>query len=173
MSDSDIDKAYDLLVVIIGLIYSTMGSNPEMFWEEGPFFSLEIQAMRSTVFPLIILALLYFTSKLIPNKNGKILLKFVAWMTAFGQGFGLFIAYLHGAKYIYLDQYGLLGELVLMSSFLILPLVVYILIFPQYKKQYPDVTFFKQKVWSILSYVLYLLVTGSTIFLTTLRYVAW
>lgn len=172
LPDSDIDKAYDLLVVIIGLIFSMMGSNPELFWAPTPEMSLEVQAIRSTILPLIILALLWLGSKLIPNENSQILLRFVAWMTAFSLVVQLIFVYLHGAKFISIDNLGPLGELIFIGLLFTSPLVAYILIFPKYKEKFPDATFFKSRIWSIVSYLLCLLVIGSIVILPSTLYVA-
>ena len=173
LPDSEVDKAYDLLVVIISLIFAIMGSFPELFWASTPELSLEVQTMRNTVLPILTLALLWLASKLIPKNNGKILLKFVAWMTAFSLVVQLVIVYLDGTKFISFNQFAPLAEFILISSLFISPLIAHRLIFPEYKKKYPDATFFKGKIWSIASYALYLLVIGSIIFLGSTHYAAW
>jgi hypothetical protein len=52
-----------------------MGSYPELFWQATPEMSLEIQSVRSTISPLIILGLLWLATKLVTNKNFQVLLK--------------------------------------------------------------------------------------------------
>ena len=167
------DKAYDLLVVIIGLIYAMMSSFAELFWASTPELSLEVQTMRNTVFPILILALLWLGSKLAPTDNSKILLKFVAWMTAFSLVVTLLVVYLDGTRFISFNQFGPLAELILISSLFISPVIALRLIFPEYRKKYPDAAFFKGKMWSVASYMFYLLVIGSIFFVTSTLYAAW
>ena len=152
-----------------------MRSNPEVFWgivPGLPELSLEIQAMRSIILPLIILALLWLSSKLITSINGKILFKFVSWMTTFSLMVNLILIFLHGAKFIDLNTLGTL-ELISISLLLINPLFAHIIIFPEYKKKYTNATFFISRIWSILSYVVYLGVIGIIVFIPSLHYVAW
>ena len=79
----NVDKAFKLLVVIIALLYSIMQSYSGLFWSSTPEISLEIQTMRNTVLPVIILTILWLSSRLSSNLNIQIFFKYVAWMTAF------------------------------------------------------------------------------------------
>jgi hypothetical protein len=74
-------------------------------------------------------------------------------MTAFSLGVTLFFAYMNGTKFL---SFSPLLLRILTGSIFINPLVIYVLIFPKYKAKYSDVPFFKGKVWSVISYVLYL-----------------
>ena len=79
----NVDKAFELLVVIIALLYSIMQFYSGLFWSSTPEISLEIQTMRNTVLPVIILTILWLSSRLSSNLNIQIFFKYVAWMTAF------------------------------------------------------------------------------------------
>ena len=171
MPDSDLDKAYDLLVVIIALIYSIVGSYSELFYSATPQLSLEIVTMRNTVLPLIILTVLWLASKLIPNKNGQVLLKGVAWMTALTLAALLFIHFLYeGAKLLSGSTLFFLVEM----GFMVFgsPLIVWKLIIPEYKEKYPDVHFWGGKVSFVASSALYLLVMGTVFWILTTSYIA-
>jgi hypothetical protein len=173
LPDSDLDKAFDLLVVIIALIYSIAGSYPELFAPSNvPGLSSEIITMRNTVIPLIILTVLWLASILIPNKKGQVLLKSVAWMTALTLAIMLFIHFLYeGAKLIPMSKLIFLVKMVLM--FIGSPLIVWKLIIPQYKKKYPDEHFFEGKISLVVSYALYLLIMGTVFWILTTHYVAY
>jgi hypothetical protein len=170
-ASSDLDKAFDLLVVIIALLYSIGSSYPELFAQSTPELSLETITMRRTVLPLISLTLLRLASIFIPNKNGQVLLKNVAWMTAFSIGAMIFFPFMEGMKFIKLSK-SMTGILFALMMF-ISPLINYVLIFPRYKEKYPDISFFRGKVWLIVSYVLYFLILWTIIFLTSTNYAAW
>jgi hypothetical protein len=171
LSDSDVDRAFDLLVVIIALIYSMAGSHPELFWQASPELSLEIIALRMTVPPVVSLTLLWLASHLISNKNGKVLLKSVAWMTAFSIGGMLLSIFTEGLKFFKLSKS--IETILIFSMIFISPLIIYAVIFPKYKEKYPDISFFRRKVWPIVSYVLYLLVLLTLIVITSSMYAAW
>ena len=176
MSDSELDKAYDLLVVIIALIYAILGSYPELFWQSTPELSLEIITMRMTVIPVITLILLWLASILIPNKNGQVLLKFVAWMTAFTMFLILIVTFMDGIKFIKLGRSWRekqIGFIFTLFEIFISPLIINALISPRYKEKYPDVSYFRGKVWSVVSYVLYLSVLYANIYMTSTNYAAW
>ena len=92
-------------------------------------------------------------------------------MAAFSLGVALFLAYLDGVRFIRFNL--LLERLLLVSVFLVNPLVVYLLIFPKYKKSYADASFFKGYLWTALSFVGYLLVMGIIIWIPSAMYTAW
>ena len=167
----NVDKAFELLVVIIALIYSIMQSYSGLFWSSTPEISLEIQTMRNTVLPVIILTLLWLSSRLSSSQNIQIFFKFVAWMTAFSLSVALFLGYLNGVRLIQFNV--LLENLLLLSIFLINPVIVYFLVFPKYKKHYEGASFFKSYLWTVLSFVGYLLIMGLIIWVSSAMFTAW
>jgi len=167
----NVDKAFELLVVIIALLYSIMQSYSGLFWSSTPEISLEIQTMRNTVLPVIILTILWLSSRLSSNLNIQIFFKYVAWMTAFSLSLALFFGYLNGVRYIQSNL--LLERLLLASIVLINPIIVYFLVFPKYKKYYVDASFFEGYLWTVLSFVGYLLVMGLIIWIPSAMYIAW
>ena len=168
---ADLDKAFELLVVIIALIYSIMQSYPDLFWSSTPELSQEIQTMRNTVLPIIILTILWLASRMTSNPNTQLFLKSVSWMTAFSLGVALILAYLDGVRYI---KFNLLLERILMGSIILLnPLVVSVLIFPKYKQNYVDATYFKAVTWPAASYLAYLVVMGVIVWIPSAMYAAW
>ncbi len=58
MPKSDVDSAYQSLVVILGLTFSIMGTNPEFFWTDNPEMPSVITGMRTAVIQLLILTAL-------------------------------------------------------------------------------------------------------------------
>jgi len=56
---------------------------------------------------------------------------------------------------------------------LINPIIVYFLVFPKYKKYYVDASFFEGYLWTVLSFVGYLLVMGLIIWIPSAMYIAW
>ena len=143
MSDSDVDRAFDLLVVIIALIYSIFGSNAELFWQASPELSLEIISLRMTIPPVVSLTLLWLASHLILNKNGQVLLKSVAWMTAFSMGGILFFTFTESLKFIKLSKS--IEGILMFSMIFISPLIIYAVIFLKYKEKYPDISFSEER----------------------------
>ena len=72
------------------------------------------------------------------------------------------------------SKYNLLLERLLMGSVIIVnPLVVSLFIFPKYKQKYAGTSYFKGYLWSIVSYLVYLVVMGFIIWIPSTMYTAW
>ena len=170
-SADNADKAFELLVVIISLIFSIMRSYSGLFWGDSAELSGDIQAMRFTVIPIIILTLLWLTCRLTLNQNMQIFFRGVSWMTAFSWSITLLLSYFDSVRLNRCDQ--LCSKFLLGSIVSVNPLIVYFFIFPKYREKYSDTSFFNGYLGSIVCYLVYLVVMGVIIWLSTTTWVAW
>ncbi len=172
MSKSDVDSAYQSLIVILGLMYSIMGSNSEFFWNEFTEMPSEITAMRSSVIPLLILAALLFIGMLMTNENHKIYAKLVAWATALTLAIMNITIYFIGVQLIGGGNPKMDLPIAILLFFILVPGLVFTFISPKYKEVYPDSTFFKSKTRQrlVLTYVIYIAVILGSLVLTITPY---
>ena len=171
MSKSDVDKGFELLIVIIGLTFSIMGSKPEFFWGDTPEISLELTSMRSTIIPLLMLTGLWLIGILMKSENRKIYAKLVAWIAAFSMAMNNVLVYFIGVKFW--SGFGEMDPYVFIPLlFIISPALVFIFIAPKYREMYPDATFFKNNTGQriVFTYVLYFVVILCLIILTSTEY---
>ena len=155
----DVDKAFELLLVIIGLVLSIFSSHSEglINWSSMPPETLSFLLVRITVIPLLIMLLIWMAAKLSANQNQQILIKLVAWMTAISVTIG--VLYMYFRELGYIPDARIAGiEYVPYIGYLIDPLLVYFFVVPRYKDMYPDASFFKRKLNFILAYIVFILV---------------
>jgi len=157
MSKSDVDRAYELLVVIIGLNFSIMGSNPEFFWSDRPDMPLELTAMRQTVIPLLVLTGVWLIGYLVTNENHRIHVKLAAWALAVFMAMVHTMIYFEGAEYWGGISHQQEPYIAFPLVLLLIPLLVFRFIVPRYEEMYPDATFFRTKtrLRLLLTYLLY------------------
>jgi len=172
LSKTDVDRAYELLVVIIGLNFSIMGKNPEFFWGGNPDMPIELTAMRQTVIPLLVLTSIWLTGYLLTNENHKILVKIAAWAFALFMAMVHTLIYFEGAQFwsgVPHQQEQYIG---LPFVLLIIPLLVFKFIAPRYKEMYPDATFFKTntRLRLVITYVLYNVMLWFTLIMSDSAY---
>lgn len=161
MSTSDVDSAYQSLIVILGLTFSIMGSNPEFFWTDNPEMPSVITGMRTAVIPLLILAALMLIGMLLTDENRKIHVKLVAWATAvilasvnimiFFQGVQFYRGFGDSTTELYIS---------VLLIFILIPALVFRFIGPKYREMYPNASYFNDNTRRRLAitYVLYLAV---------------
>jgi len=160
LSKTDVDRAYELLVVIIGLNFSIMGKNPEFFWGGNPDMPIELTAMRQTVIPLLVLTSIWLTGYL------------AAWAFALFMAMVHTLIYFEGAQFwsgVPHQQEQYIG---LPFVLLIIPLLVFKFIAPRYKEMYPDATFFKTntRLRLVITYVLYNVMLWFTLIMSDSAY---
>ena len=171
MSKTDVDRAYELLVVIIGLNFSIMGKNPEFFWGGNPDMPIELTAMRQTVIPLLVLTSIWLAGYLLMNENYKIHVKVAAWAFALFMAMVHTLIYFEGAQFIVGPVW--MNDYVGLSIVLIIiPLLVFKFIVPRYMEMYPDATFFKTntRLRLVVTYVLYNIILWFTLITTDSPY---
>ena len=149
----DVDHAFELLLVIMGLVMSIFSSHPEVLVAGGdiPYFIIPLM-LRLTVIPLLIMLFVWLAAKLSRNEYRQILIKIVAWMIAINYTISFLYLYFRGIGFLP----GTRAEEIILSgiTFVINPFFVYAVVAPNYKEMYPDATFFKSKKGFIVAYVM-------------------
>ena len=149
----DVDHAFELLLVIMGLVMSIFSSHPEVLVAGGdiPYFLIPLM-LRLTVIPLLIMLFVWLAAKLSRNEYRQILIKIVAWMIATNYTISFLYLYFRGIGFLP----GTRAEEIILSgiTFVINPFFVYVVVAPSYKEMYPDATFFKSKIGFIVAYVM-------------------
>jgi len=166
MSDVDVDGAYEWLIVVVGIILGIMSSYPLYFWGDIPEASASLQAVRSVVLPLVVSAVLWLMGKLILDQNRMLVVKFVAWMYSLATTAAFFLNYLMGVNFLVIKgemNQAIVGYSVL---FLFSPVFVYGVVYPLYKRKYPDAIFFRNKLWLILTLVIFFVLIFGVLYLT-------
>jgi len=149
----DVDHAFELLLVIMGLVMAIFSSHPEVLVAGGdiPYYLIPLM-LRVTVIPLLIMLFVWLAAKLSRNEYRQILIKIVAWMIAINYTISFLYLYFRGIGFLP----GTRAEELILSAitFVINPFFVYVVVVPSYKEMYPDATFFKSKIGFIVAYVM-------------------
>jgi len=150
---SDVDGAFELILVITGIVCAIMSQYPEYFWKyfpTPPGFPISLAATRSLILPLIIALIMWVVGKLTTSKRYQAVIKVFAWMYALNITFGNVIMYLLGSRWLPLEpEIGAgLGNIIF---FLIVPSLNYVVVIPRYKEIYPDSKFLQSKIMFIIA----------------------
>lgn len=154
MEKTDVDEAFELLLVITGIVCAIMSQYPEYFWRYfGQYpkdFPIALAATRSLVLPLVVALILWIVGKLITNLRYQAVIKVFAWMYALNLTFGNVFMYMLGSRWLpFGPEIGAgLGNIVF---FLIVPSFNYVVVLPKYKKMYPESTFLQSKIMFIIA----------------------
>ena len=149
----DVDHAFEILLVIMGLVMAIFSSHPEALVAGGdiPYYLIPLM-LRLTVIPLLIMLFVWLAAKLSRNEYRQILIKIVAWMIAINYTISFLYLYFRGIGFLP----GTRATEIILSviTFVINPFFVYAVVAPSYKEMYPDATFFKSKKGFIVAYVM-------------------
>jgi len=160
MEKSDVDEAFELLLVITGIVSAIMSQYPEYFhgyfaqYPEG--FPIALAATRSLILPLVVALTLWMVGKLITNPKYQATIKVFAWMYALNLTFGNILGYMLGSRWLpYEPNVGAgLGNIVF---FFIVPSFNYVIVLPKYRKVYPELKLLQSKIMFILASIVALL----------------
>ena len=153
LEKTDVDEAFEFLLVITGIICAIMSQYPEYFWRYfGQYpedFPITLAATRSLILPLVIALILWIVGKLITNLRYQAVIKVFAWMYALNLTFGNVLMYMLGSRWLpFGPEIGVgLGNIV----FFLVPSLNYVIILPKYKKMYPESTFLQSKIMFIVA----------------------
>jgi hypothetical protein len=148
----DVDDAFNLFLVIIGIVSSIYNSHYELLFSGDSPERVANIIIRFTVIPLLVLTFIWIGAKLIRSENYAIFLKLVDWMMALNLTLGLLFMYFRDTGYIRESRF--LETYVQIIMIFLVPIFVFSFVVPRYKEMYPDATFFV-KNWSfILSAIL-------------------
>ena len=164
MPREDVDDAFQWLVLIYGIVDAIIVTYPEYFYRAGHYgMPASEVAVKSTVLPLIITALVWIVGKLATDIRVKVTAKLTAWMHALGLVYGILFSYLGGAGYIPLS--GLLVGLNMLVFPVLLPIIIFKVVLPRYKEMHPDQNFLRSKTLLIIVYILGGLLNLSLLFI--------
>ena len=165
-SVKDVDDAFQLLLLIVGIVFSIFNSHPEALLSSGgdPEFLIQI-LIRITVIPLLVVTFLWIGAKLIQNVNYAIFLKLIDWMMAINLTWGVLYLFFREMGYFqrarYLETY--LGIIIAP----LVPIFVYYVVVPRYKEMYPNASFFEKKWRFVLAFLLSTLLFFLTLYFAT------
>lgn len=164
---ADVDEAYELMLVIIGLVSAIMSSYPEYFrsyftqYPEG--FPIALAATRSLILPLVISLALWIVGKLIANLGHQAAIKMFAWMYALNMTVGDVFAYMIGSRWMPMGPAigAGIGNIIFL---LVVPSINYAIVLPKYKVMYPESKILRNKiifvVASMAALILFLITAG-------------
>jgi len=164
MPGKDVDDAFEWLVLIYGIVDAIIVTYPEYFyWGEQYGMPASEVAVKSTVLPLIITALIWIVGKLATDIRVQVTAKLTAWMLALGLVYGILYSYLGGAGYIRTS--GFTVGLNILIAPVLLPIITFKFVLPRYKEMYPDQKFLRSKTLLIIVYTLAGLLNLSLLFI--------
>jgi hypothetical protein len=165
LEKADVDEAFELMLVITGIVCAIMSQYPEYFWwtQYPEDFPIALAATRSLILPLIVALTLWTVGKLVTNLRYQAVIKVFAWMYALNLTFGFVLMYMVGSKWLpFGPEIGAgLGNILF---FLIIPSLNYVIVLPKYKKMYAESKFLQSKIMfivaSIVALLLFLITAG-------------
>jgi hypothetical protein len=141
----EVDDAFNLLLVIIGIVFSIYNSHYRILLpEDSPERVVQI-LIRMTVIPLLVLTFIWIAAKLTRNENYAVLLKLVDWMVAINLTAGVLFMYFRETGYV-LGDYENYFTIIMI---LLVPIFVYFAVVPRYRDMYPDASFFNNN-WKFI-----------------------
>jgi len=159
MTKTDVDDAFEWMVLIIGIVSAIMIQYPAYFYTMSPGAAEpSLKAAKAIVIPLVITILIWLVGKLAVSKRVQVLAKVVAWMVVTGVTLNNFYNYMLGLIWasgfhyettILNDVFIALGMLLFFLFPLILP---YFVVVPKYREIYPDSTLLSSKIKFIITY---------------------
>ena len=167
MSKIEVDKAFELVLVIAGLVASIMTTFPELFWVSTEQYSTDVQAVQATVIPMIIIVTIWVSGKLVENENRQVFIKLLAWTVTLSYTLGLVFYQIMVINYSFTNNFfGTYQDLISLSlTYVIAPVSVFTGIFPKYKKMYPDASFLRNNIGYLLVAALFLIIQMGILFL--------
>jgi hypothetical protein len=169
LEKTDVDEAFELLLVITGVISAIMSQYPEYFWrffgQYSEDFPIALAASRSLILPLIVALTLWIVGKLITNQRYQAIIKVFAWLYTLNLTFGNVLMYLFGSRWLPVDfETGSSAGWGNIVFFLIVPSLNYFVILKKYQKLYPESKFLQSKIMfiitSIVALLLFLITAG-------------
>jgi len=165
MPRRDVDDAFEWLVLIYGIVNAIIATYPEYFYGGAAQYGMPASevAVKSTVLPLIITALVWIVGKLATDIRVQVTAKLTAWMLALGLVYGILFSYLGGAGYIRTSGFTVGLNMLIVP--ILLPIITFKFVLPRYKEMYPDQNFLRSKTLLIIVYVLAGLLNLSLLFI--------
>lgn len=150
MEENNIDKAFEWLIVVVGIITAIINQYPEYFYRVTPNpdrpFSLRVAI--GFVPTMVTITMIWLIGKLSSRSRVQVLSKVIAWMFLIAATWMNLILYVMGV----MIGFGTPGETIaqivplgLLGFFILCPIISYYVIIPKYRNIYPDVSLLKRK----------------------------
>jgi len=156
---TDVDEAFEWLVLIIGIVSAVMSQYPTYFYTMSPGVAEpSLKAAKAIVVPLVIMIFIWLIGKLAVSETVQVLAKIVAWMVVVSITFYNFYNYILGLIWasgfhyetsILDDVFVSLG---IILFFLLAPIFTYFVVVPKYRQIYPDSNLLRSKIKFIITY---------------------
>lgn len=172
MAKTEVDDAFEWMVLIIGIVSAIMTQYPEYFYTLSPGTAdPSLKAAKAIVIPLVITILIWLVGKLATSNRVQVLAKVIAWMVVVGVTCVNVYNYLLGltwASGIHFET-GITNDfavtLGMLIFFLLPPLFTYFAVVPRYREVYADSTLLKSRIKFVATYIatqaiLFVLVTS-------------
>ena len=159
MIKTDVDEAFEWLVLIIGIVSAIMSQYPTYFYTMSPGVAEpSLKAAKAIVIPLVITIFIWLIGKLAISEPLQVLAKVVAWMVVVGITLYNFYNYILGLIWasgfhyettILDDVFVSLG---IILFFLLAPIFTYFVVIPKYRQIYPESNLLRSKIKFIITY---------------------
>lgn len=174
MTKSEVDEAFEWMVIVIGIVSAIMIQYPEYFFTLTPGTTdPELKAAKAIVIPLTITIIIWLIAKLALNQRVQVFFRLVAWIIVLFIAFDYFYQYtlgliwasgFHYETTIFNDIFVLLG---LILAFGVPPAISYFIVIPRYKQIYPDSMLLNSKsrlllLFLVMDILLFLMAMGIT-----------
>jgi hypothetical protein len=158
---TDVDEAFEWLVLIIGIVSAIMSQYPTYFYTMSPGVAEpSLKAAKAIVIPLVITIFIWLIGKLAISEPVQVLAKIVAWMVVVSITLYNFYNYILGLIWasgfhyettILDDVFVSLG---IILFFLLAPIFTYFVVVPKYRQIYPDSNLLRSKIKFIITYAI-------------------
>jgi len=156
---TDVDEAFEWLVLIIGIVSAIMSQYPTYFYTMSPGVAEpSLKAAKAIVIPLVITIFIWLIGKLAISEPVQVLAKIVAWMVVVSITLYNFYNYILGLIWasgfhyettILDDVFVSLG---IILFFLLAPIFTYFVVIPKYRQIYPESNLLRSKIKFIITY---------------------
>jgi hypothetical protein len=159
LTKSEVDEAFEWMVLIIGIISAIMIQYPEYFYTLSPGVSEpSLKAAKSIVIPLVIVIFIWLVGKLAVSNSVQVLAKVVAWVFVTDVTVSNYYGYMQGLIWFSGFDYlraGLNDVFVsfgMMLFFLVGPVLTHFVVVPKYRKVYADSMLLRNNVRLVITY---------------------
>lgn len=159
MTKSEVDEAFEWMVLIIGIISAIMIQYPEYFFTLSPGGAEpSLKAAKSIVIPLVIVIFIWLVGKLSVSNSIQVLAKVVAWVFVTDVTVSNYYNYMQGLiwfsgfDYLELGLNDVFVSLGMLLFFLVGPVLVHFVVVPKYRQVYPGSALIRNKVRLVIMY---------------------
>ena len=151
MEKDDIDKAFEWLIVVIGIITAILNQYPEYFYAVTPNpdrpFSLRVAI--GVVPTMVAITMIWLIGKLSSRSVVQALAKVTAWILITNTTIASLVFYSMGVMIAFgraASEVAFMPMLALLGIFIFCPIVTYNVLIPKYREMYPDISVLRNKV---------------------------